>query len=274
MDLKHSPVNDSGKVTFTSDFVLLQPSIMEPTRLLVDVVNRGRKRAIPDFNMVSPTLVPSHEIDPGDGFLFNNGYAVVSVGWQYDVYRSSSLMGMDPPAVKVNGNVTEGINLVEIRPNQEQKCYLLANRIHKPYPSASADNKNARILVKDWEDGPETEIPPSEWSFAKETETGPVQDVEHIYMDSGFQPGKIYHVIYQATNPVVSGATLMSVRDVGSWINYCGPHCPVKSTVEHAYAYGISQTGRLLRHYLYPGMNLDEKGRLVYDGILAHVAGG
>ncbi|MED5429607.1 MAG: hypothetical protein VX383_08105, partial [Chloroflexota bacterium] len=128
VDLKHSPVNDAGKVTFTSDFVLLQPSAMEPTRLLVDVVNRGRKRAIPDFNMVSPTLVPTHEIDPGDGFLFNNGYAVVSVGWQYDVYRSSSLMGMDPPAVKVNGNVTEGINLVEIRPNQEQKCYLLANR--------------------------------------------------------------------------------------------------------------------------------------------------
>ena len=28
IDLKHSPVNASGKVTFTSDFVLLQPSIM------------------------------------------------------------------------------------------------------------------------------------------------------------------------------------------------------------------------------------------------------
>ena len=274
IDLQHSPVNDSGRVTFTSDFVLLQPSETKPKRLLVDVVNRGRKRAIPDFNMVSPALSPSYEIAPGDGFLFQNGYAVISLGWQYDVYRSSSLMGMDPPSVKVNGNLTEGTNLVEIRPNQTQKCYLLANRIHKPYPAASTDNSNARILVKEWEDGPEIEIPPSEWSFAKETENGPVPDVEHIYMDAGFQPGKIYHVIYQATCPVVSGATLMSVRDVGSWIKYGGPHCPVKSTVKHAYAYGISQTGRLLRHYLYTGMNVDEKGRQVYDGILAHVAGG
>lgn len=274
IDLEHSPVSQAGKVTFTSDFVLLQPSDREPTRLLVDVVNRGRKRAIPDFNMVSPTLSPSSEIDPGDGFLFRNGYAVLSVGWQYDVYGSSSLLGMDPPAVKVNGDFTEGINLVEIRPNQIQKCYLLANRIHKPYPSVSTDNTNARILVKEWEDGPETEIPSSKWSFAKETEGGPTPDVEHVYMDAGFQPGKIYNVIYRATNPVVSGATLMSVRDVGSWIKYGGPNCPVKATVKHAYAYGISQTGRLLRHYLYAGMNLDEKGRQVYDGILAHVAGG
>ncbi|SVA85303.1 uncharacterized protein METZ01_LOCUS138157 [marine metagenome] len=274
IDLEHSPITQSGRVTFTSDFVLLQPSDREPTRLLVDVVNRGRKRAIPDFNMVSPTLSPSSEIDPGDGFLFRNGYAVLSVGWQYDVYRSSSLLGMDPPAVKVNGDFTEGINLVEIRPNQIQKCYLLANRIHKPYPSVSTDNTRARILVKEWEDGPETEIPSSKWSFAKETEGEPTPDVEHVYMDAGFQPGKIYNVIYRATNPVVSGATLMSVRDVGSWIKYGGPNCPVKATVKHAYAYGISQTGRLLRHYLYAGMNLDEKGRQVYDGILAHVAGG
>ena len=106
IDLQHSPVNDSGRVTFTSDFVLLQPSETKPKRLLVDVVNRGRKRAIPDFNMVSPALSPSYEIAPGDGFLFQNGYAVISLGWQYDVYRSSSLMGMDPPSVKVNGNLT------------------------------------------------------------------------------------------------------------------------------------------------------------------------
>ena len=90
IDLHHSPVDSAGLVNFSSDFVLLTPSTRESSRLLVDVVNRGRKRAISDFNMASPNLTPSSTIEPGDGFLFQRGYTVVSIGWQYDVYRSGS----------------------------------------------------------------------------------------------------------------------------------------------------------------------------------------
>ena len=35
----------------------------------------------------------------------------------------------------------------------------------------------------------------------------------------------------------------------------------------------MSQSGRFLRHYLYSGLNLDEAGRRVFDGINIHVAG-
>ncbi len=94
VDLQHAPVGDDGLVNFSSDFVLLTPIKTRSSRLLVDVVNRGRKRAIPDFNMSSPTLTASPHLDPGDGFLFKNGYSVISIGWQYDVYRSDSLLGM------------------------------------------------------------------------------------------------------------------------------------------------------------------------------------
>src|SRR5262249_21411607 len=41
-----------------------------------------------------------------------------------------------------------------------------------------------------------------------------------------------------------------------------------------AYGFGISQSGRFLRHFLYQGFNADESGRQVFDGIDAHVAGG
>ena len=43
--------------------------------------------------------------------------------------------------------------------------------------------------------------------------------------------------------------------------------------IEHAYALGISQSGRFLRDLLYQGFNEDEQGRIVFDGIVPHVAG-
>jgi hypothetical protein len=38
-------------------------------------------------------------------------------------------------------------------------------------------------------------------------------------------------------------------------------------------AYGVSQTGRFLRHFLYQGFNTDEQGRPAFDAIFAHTAG-
>jgi hypothetical protein len=35
----------------------------------------------------------------------------------------------------------------------------------------------------------------------------------------------------------------------------------------------MSQTGRMLRHFLYLGLNLDEEGRIAFDGIMPHVGG-
>src|SRR6185312_11455939 len=37
---------------------------------------------------------------------------------------------------------------------------------------------------------------------------------------------------------------------------------------------GVSQTGRFLRTFLYEGLNTDEQGRQVFDGVMAHIAGG
>jgi hypothetical protein len=44
---------------------------------------------------------------------------------------------------------------------------------------------------------------------------------------------------------------------------------PVKS----AYGFGISQSGRFLRHFVHDGFNADEEGRQVFDALLVHVAG-
>jgi hypothetical protein len=42
--------------------------------------------------------------------------------------------------------------------------------------------------------------------------------------------------------------------------------------VQRTFAYGASQSGRFLREFVYQGLNLDEAGRQVLDGVHSHVA--
>src|SRR5205814_2635449 len=44
--------------------------------------------------------------------------------------------------------------------------------------------------------------------------------------------------------------------------------------IQHAYGFGASQSGRFLRQLLYLGLNEDEAERMVFDGVLGHIAGG
>src|SRR5262249_33308659 len=48
---------------------------------------------------------------------------------------------------------------------------------------------------------------------------------------------------------------------------------PAGAGLNHALAFGISQSGRYLRHHIELGMNRDEQGRRVFDGALAHISG-
>ena len=43
--------------------------------------------------------------------------------------------------------------------------------------------------------------------------------------------------------------------------------------IRHALAFGVSQSGRFLRHFLELGMNDDGAARRVFDGVMSHVAG-
>ena len=43
--------------------------------------------------------------------------------------------------------------------------------------------------------------------------------------------------------------------------------------VRRGIGYGVSQTGRFVRHFLYQGFNTDENGRVAFDGFFVHTAG-
>ena len=276
VDLELAPRDAQGRVCFRSDFALIRPQSpgCGNQRLIVDVVNRGRKRVVNTFNRASATTADTCEIPPGDGFLFHHGFSVVSVGWQWDVYRSAALLGLEAPYAEIDGQPVRGQVVVEIRPNELEKERLLANRTHQPYPVADLDDPDAVLLMRDWEDGPDTVIPRNQWHFGRESAAGVVSSREHIYLPSGFQAGKIYNIVYTAEGTPIAGTGLLAVRDVATWLRYPSGLNPVEDGFERVYGYGVSQTGRLLRHFVYAGLNLDEEGRIVYDGLLPHVAGG
>ena len=264
VDLEYAPVDDAGCVRFQSDFTLIAPKDAGRGngRLLVEVVNRGRRRTVAFFNRAPTPPITSSEIPEGDGFLLNHGYSVLSIGWQWDVYRSDALLGLDAPEIFIDGEPVTGQACVEMRPNVVETTRQLSNRDHKPYPVADRNDPDAMLMVRDWEDGPDTVIPRSQWHFP---------DAEHVALESGFQPGKIYYVIYTAARPVVVGCGMLAIRDAAAWFReptgeFAG--------YEKIYGHGVSQCGRLLRHLAYLGLNVDEGGRMVFDGLLPHVAGG
>ena len=271
IDLDLAPKSGDGLVHFTGDLTLLKPAdgAKGNRRLLTDVVNRGRKRVVPTFNLVDPANPGPGDLPAGDGFLFENGWTVASVGWQWDVYRSPTLMSLDAPIAPVRGQV-----LVEICPDRVERTRLLANRIHKPHRAADLNDPEAALYVKDWEDGPYETIARDRWRFARETDNGIEPSHEHVYYESGFEPGRIYHLVYTAQGSPVTGCGLLALRDAAAFFREASDLNPIVDGFERAYIYGVSQTGRMLRHFLYLGLNKDERGRRVYDGMLPHVAGG
>jgi hypothetical protein len=79
-------------------------------------------------------------------------------------------------------------------------------------------------------------------------------------------PGHIYEVVYESTDPAIAGLGLAGIRDLVS-------HLRREEHLEHAIAFGVSQSAMVLRAFLYEGFNQDEKGAKVFDGVFSHVAG-
>ncbi len=132
------------------------------------------------------------------------------------------------------------------------------------------------MTVQEHEDAPEEVIPRQQWSFARLEQGEVVPDASHVYLASGFQPGKVYQVIYSTTGAPVVGLGLLATRDVAAYLRYGTSQegNPLAGNVEHAYTFGVSQSGRFLRLFLHLGLNQDEAGRMVFDGFIPHVGGG
>jgi len=147
----------------------------------------------------------------------------------------------------------------------------LPDRVHTPYRPADPNDPAAVLTVRERPGAPPAEIPRASWRFARDDGGTVVPDDTCVWLTGGFQPGRVYEVRYRPRECPVVGAGLLAVRDFVACLRR-GPD-GVAGQVDHAFAFGVSQSGRFLRDFLYAGMNVDEAGRTVFDGVMPHVAG-
>ena len=260
-DLGLAPRNGRGLVESSADFYLLRP-LAGSGRLLLDVPNRGRKIALGMFNSTPRSNDPTSREDFGNGFLMRHGYTVAWIGWQPDVPRRDGMMALDVPRVP---GVSERLRC-EFRPIARVDRLPLADRYHVPHPVARLDDPEAELHVRDHGDAPATTLPRSAWRFPA---------AGSVALDGGFEPGRIYECYYRAENPPLVGLGLTAVRDTAAFLRWGAAALgnPCAGQIERSYVFGVSQSGRFLRHLLYLGLDEDEVGRFVWDAVIPHVAG-
>ena len=276
VDLDLAPRNANGEVEANSEFVMLRPTnLMQPADeiAVIDIVNRGGITHFV-FNLGRNVRASPESADfYGDALLMKRGVTIVALAWQWDVQPGGSALHFQAPTVgsptkPITGVVRSDITIDSLTTSIPLGHSLAGGAVG--YPVADPNDPANTLTVRDAPTGRRTVIPRNEWRFANESNGHVTDDPRSVYMAKGFQPGKIYEVVYRSRDPVVVGAGLAAVRDMMSYLKY---DPSAIAHMKYGIGYGVSQTGRFIRHFLYQGFNTDERGRVAFDGFFAHTAG-
>ena len=224
VDLEFAPRDADGLVRYDADLKLLRPVDGGNGKLLFVVPNRG-----------VPTLAPWLKND----FLLDRGYTIASCGWQWDVQRGPAILGMSAPAA----DVPPGFMRLEWRSDSASANHPLSFTVPEidalpagaealftftDYPTVDVHDPEAVLSVRTSPDAEATVIPRERWRFT---------DGTHLTLDGGFKPFHWYELVYRTSRAPVVGCGLLAIRDIVSHLR--------TDTIDHAFAYGVSQAGRL-----------------------------
>ncbi len=265
VDLALAPRNAAGLVEVAADFYLLKPR--DPARgngrLFYEAGNRGTKRILPVFQQATGADDPTTAAEFGNGALMEQGFTLLWMGWQWDV--PAGRMRMAIPIASESGKAITGLVRGNFIPGANATTASVADRGHDAYPVVEPASAGHVLYVRTLPTDAPTVVPRARWRFT---------DGKTITLDGGFEAGRIYDVVYQARDPRVIGVGLAGTRDLVSFFKHAtaaeGNPSP---GLRHAIGWGVSQTGRFLRHFVYEGFNADEQGRIVFDGVFDQVGG-
>ncbi len=278
--LDMAPVNRDGLVEYSSQVAILKPIDLARGSggLVYEVINRSLCDIDPDgrsmagaFNLVEPVLARGDifvaaawqgEIQPDRNNPFTKEMLEILGGWP---------LYCDLPPALENGRPA-----VRRICQQLEACDpftgLLNGFATLVYPAAAA--ADVEVLSRRHEADPPMPVPAEAITLIddRSLRIAPV-------------PGAaIYDIFYNATDPIVSGVGLAVPRDLISFLRKdpgdggarINPLLGAdgRPAVTHAYAYGISQSGRYLRCFLWQGFNQGVDGDRVFDGLLPIIAGG
>src|SRR5216684_965005 len=280
IDLDKAPTNPRGLVDYATDFDILRPkdALRGSGILVYDVPNRGSKRIfnlLDDFVAADParTNDPKAKEDAGLGFCLGRGYSLVWSGWDPGAPRANGGLGAEFPTALENEKPITGRIRDEFHFGTRAPGDGSVRRLS--YPAASIDQPQARLTVRARESDRRSEIARGEWECIDD------RSIRLLPEGRTFEPIKIYELWYEAVGPKALGIGYASVRDLVSFFRYTNanqggipnPLVSAMSEIRHALAFGVSQSGRFLRHFLELGMNADAEGQKVFDGVFSHAAG-
>jgi hypothetical protein len=275
-----------GKVRYVTTFVITKPLDMTKASGMLwhDVPNRGRplviapmERGFGDVGLASAWQGDNASMGEGLGTAVR---ATMTVGGNHWLQL--------PLARNLNGSPVTGLvmgRIINRAGPAAQPLIVQTNPV--PYLPANMDSSQAKLVSRDHEtmEGVvrgETPIAPADWKFCGGgTFDAPqplVQLPVQICLKGGFNPAKLYQVVYTAKDPYVLGIGFAAWRDVASFFRYAdqddaGSPNPLAGRVKYSITRGRSQSGNYLRGWLHLGFNQDEAKRLVHDGMWPIIAG-
>ena len=295
VNLDRAPRNDRGLVEFSAPFFIIRPVDMARgnRKLLYGINNRGN--AIELGFHAFPPLPPGADPGSDDGLFFRLGYTLVDAGWAGDILTTATRLGANlPVAVQADGSPIVSRIRIEYSSDLPQQMAggaglytvpLKGNARFVSYEAADTDTAHSTLTVRDAIDGQRRPIPADGWAFGTCPSGGEslAPSTTDLCLFDGFDPNKVYELIYPAKNPWVMGLGYAVTRDVASFLRYetaddAGTPNPLAASadatgIRRAYGLGISSTGMYLRDWLYLGFNEDEAHRQVFDAVRIHIPG-
>jgi hypothetical protein len=274
-DIQLARKNESGKVEYVASFFIVKPTDMSKSSRLVwhDVPNRGGRLTIPEAERAM-------------------GDIGLSSGWQGD-RSGTTVPGNDndyvlvPVARNPDGSPVTGLvmgRIVNASGPDSRPMHVNNNPV--PYRPVTLDTSRATLTTHDSETidgriGGARTIPSSDWAWARCSASNPfpgTPDPTQICVRGGFDPTRLYQIVFTAEDPYVLGIGFAAFRDVASFFrnatgDEAGTPNPLAQQVSWVISRGRSQSGNFIRAFLHLGFNQDERNRKVHDGAWPIIAG-
>lgn len=273
VDVTLAPLNDEGLIEYSADFRLLVPDTTSTNTnasdtLLYSVNNRGGSRLPPEVSLTHPLAAAAH--------------TYLATGWINELPPAPGRLRLHAPVVGTTNTPVTGEVRYEIIVNAPDNNVNIAGAGHLAYAPIEQGLVNATLTQRNVPQDDPVNIPRGEFSLTITNAEDSNQPMITLNLNGDFQPGVIYELRYEAQDPVLAGAGLSGIRDIVSLLRYGTEDTGMQAQLsalglpelEHSIAWGYSQSGRLLRQFVYQGFNEDLQGRVVFDGVLPVIAGG
>jgi hypothetical protein len=264
-DISQAPVNAAGMVELSADFKLLVPSsAIANGGLLYNVNNRGGSSFPPERSLTHP--------------LSEKGFTYLATGWINELSPRDGRLRLHAPIVGSESQPITGNLRYEVSVGEQSNDVNIAGGGHLAYEPTAAGLRNASLSRRLYQSDPRVPVERSQFELNVQREKDSNQPIVSLNLQGGFQPGYLYELIYEAKNPVLAGAGMAGIRDMVALIRHGGAASGELEqlnlpTIDNTVAWGNSQSGRLLRQFMYDGFNADLEGRIVFDGVIPVIAG-